>query len=286
MPASPPTRRERDRLGEHLRHDVAAPRPERLAQADLPRPIADHHQHDVHDDDAAHEQRQRDDADQHRKDAGRRLLIDAQQRVGGEDAEVVRLARLETAAPPAGRRWRRPWPAAARRTKPASPSAESDWRAPNSFMWLPSGITANPSIDAPNMPPFRSLTPTTRKWTPWIMMVWSSGLTSPKSWSATSHPSSTTGWFRSTSIALIMRPALRVEGGEVEVFARDALDLDVFQHLVAVGDRAAAAAPGRPPRRCRAEPPDGVGLGERDERIVAGALLVLLSAHRRAAAGS
>ena len=45
--------RQRDRLGEHLRHDVAPPRAERLAQADLARALADHHQHDVHDDDAA-----------------------------------------------------------------------------------------------------------------------------------------------------------------------------------------------------------------------------------------
>src|SRR3954463_8515802 len=51
-----PERRERHRLGEDLPDDVAAARPERLAQADLARPFADHHQHDVHDDDAADHQ--------------------------------------------------------------------------------------------------------------------------------------------------------------------------------------------------------------------------------------
>ena len=61
--------RQRDRLGEHLRHDVAALRAERLAQADLTRPFADDHQHDVHDDDAADDQRQGDDADEHGEDA-------------------------------------------------------------------------------------------------------------------------------------------------------------------------------------------------------------------------
>src|SRR5687767_3481630 len=48
--------RQRNRLGEHLRHDVAALRAERLPQADLTRPFTDDHQHDVHDDDAADQQ--------------------------------------------------------------------------------------------------------------------------------------------------------------------------------------------------------------------------------------
>ena len=38
--------------------DVAALRAERLAEPDLPRPFAHHHQHDVHDDDAADHQRE------------------------------------------------------------------------------------------------------------------------------------------------------------------------------------------------------------------------------------
>src|SRR5881396_410880 len=52
--------------GEHLRHDVGPAGAERLPQADLPRPLGHHHQHDVHDDDAADHERQRDDADEHR----------------------------------------------------------------------------------------------------------------------------------------------------------------------------------------------------------------------------
>ena len=94
-PTMPPHERQRDRLGEHLRHDVAALGAERLAQPDLARPLADHHQHDVHDDDAADEERQPDDADQDDGDAGRRLLKDSEHRVRREDAEVVRLPGLQ-----------------------------------------------------------------------------------------------------------------------------------------------------------------------------------------------
>ena len=75
-----------------------APRAERLAQADLARPLADHHQHDVHDDDAADDQRQRDDADEHGEDAVGRRVVDVEDRVRGEHAEVVRLARLAAGA--------------------------------------------------------------------------------------------------------------------------------------------------------------------------------------------
>jgi hypothetical protein len=64
--------------------------PERLAQADLPRPLADHHQHDVHDDDAADHERQRDDADQHGEDARWSPCGRSEQRVGREHPEVVR----------------------------------------------------------------------------------------------------------------------------------------------------------------------------------------------------
>ena len=52
------------------------PRAERLAQADLARPLGDHHQHDVHDDDAADDQRQADDADEHGEDAVGGRLVD------------------------------------------------------------------------------------------------------------------------------------------------------------------------------------------------------------------
>src|SRR5688500_5644973 len=73
--------RQRHRLGEHLRHDVAALRAERLPQADLTRPFGDDHQHDVHDDDTADQQRKGDDADEHGKDAVGGLGIESQDRV-------------------------------------------------------------------------------------------------------------------------------------------------------------------------------------------------------------
>src|SRR5712691_533615 len=89
--------RQHHRLRDDLRHDVGLARAERLAQPDLARPLGDHHQHDVHDHDSADHQRQRDDADQHRKDAVGRGVIDVEDRVGREDAEVVRLLRLQPA---------------------------------------------------------------------------------------------------------------------------------------------------------------------------------------------
>jgi hypothetical protein len=61
----------------------------RRAPSALRSPLADHHQHDVHDDDAADHQRQRDNADQNGEDAAGRGLVDAEEGVGGEQAEVV-----------------------------------------------------------------------------------------------------------------------------------------------------------------------------------------------------
>ena len=53
---------QRDRLDQELRQDVAAARADRLADADLARPLADRHEHDVHDPDAADDERDRGDA--------------------------------------------------------------------------------------------------------------------------------------------------------------------------------------------------------------------------------
>ena len=50
------------RLDQKLRHDIVAPRAERLAQSDFPRSFGDGHQHDVHDANAANDQRDRCDA--------------------------------------------------------------------------------------------------------------------------------------------------------------------------------------------------------------------------------
>ena len=54
--------RQGQRLDEELGEDVAAAGADRLADADLARPLADRHQHDVHDPDAAHDERDRGDA--------------------------------------------------------------------------------------------------------------------------------------------------------------------------------------------------------------------------------
>ena len=64
MPSRPPGHGEHEGLDQELGHDVAPPRPDRLADPDLPRPLAYRDQHDVHDPDAAHEQADRRDAGQ------------------------------------------------------------------------------------------------------------------------------------------------------------------------------------------------------------------------------
>ena len=67
--------RRRQPLEQELQQDRAAPRAERLAQADLARPLGDRHEHDVHHADAADGQRQHADERQHElqaeHDAGR-----------------------------------------------------------------------------------------------------------------------------------------------------------------------------------------------------------------------
>ncbi len=92
--------RQHDRLGEDLRGDVAAPGAQRLAQTDLPGPLGDHHEHDVHDHDSADHEREADHADQHREDAVGRRVVDIENRVRGEDAEVVTRFRLQATGNP------------------------------------------------------------------------------------------------------------------------------------------------------------------------------------------
>ena len=53
---------QRQRLDEELGEDVAAARADRLADADLAGPLPDRHEHDVHDPDAADDERDRGDA--------------------------------------------------------------------------------------------------------------------------------------------------------------------------------------------------------------------------------
>ena len=81
------------------------------------------------------------------------------------------------------------------------------WRRdPNSIWNWPSGITANSSCDWPSTEPRLALTPTTRKWTPSIWMILSSGSASPNSRSAVPQPMTVTGRAVSTSVGLISRP--------------------------------------------------------------------------------
>ena len=57
MPSSAPASRERGRLDHELRQDIAAPGAERLPDPDLAGPLAHRHEHDVHDHDAADDER-------------------------------------------------------------------------------------------------------------------------------------------------------------------------------------------------------------------------------------
>ena len=82
-------RRQRHRLDQELDQDVLAPRADRLAQADLARALGHRHQHDVHDADAADQQRDADDRAHHRGDAAEHARVDLAHLVLHHDAEVV-----------------------------------------------------------------------------------------------------------------------------------------------------------------------------------------------------
>ena len=76
--------------------DVAAARADRHAQADLARALGDRHQHDVHDADAADQQRHRRDGGQQQREDLRRLASCACEHLGQvAHEEVVLLARLQ-----------------------------------------------------------------------------------------------------------------------------------------------------------------------------------------------
>src|SRR5690606_22104335 len=70
---------EDERLDQELEQDVAAPRAQRLADPDLTRPLRDRHQHDVHDADPAHDQRDEGDPGQEESKRLGRLLKGRQQ---------------------------------------------------------------------------------------------------------------------------------------------------------------------------------------------------------------
>ena len=91
-------RRERRRLDEELREDVARARADREAHADLARPLGHRHEHDVHDADAADDERHRGDAGEQRGEhPGDRLeqRLDLARIAHGE---VVVVARGDVAA--------------------------------------------------------------------------------------------------------------------------------------------------------------------------------------------
>ena len=81
------------RFDQELRHDVAAARAERLAHTDLARALGDRDQHDVHDDDAADDQRDSGERDEDGKEAGADALPDADEGLVGIDGEAVLCSR-------------------------------------------------------------------------------------------------------------------------------------------------------------------------------------------------
>ena len=88
-------RGEHHRLDEELPPDVAPPRAERLAEADLVGPFGDAHQHDVHDHDAADDDPDADDGRNGGEEDAGELAPEGHEGVGLVDGEVVRLSRPE-----------------------------------------------------------------------------------------------------------------------------------------------------------------------------------------------
>ena len=147
-------------------------------------------------------------------------------------------------------------------------------RDPNILRKLPSGMIAKLSCELPNADPFFSLTPTTRKCSLPILTILSSGSSGPEQLVG-DFPSEHDHRPVGVDLDRADQPAaLRVEGGEVDVFARDAADLRAVDRLVAVGDsRAREGLRGNGPD-VLAVLADGGRLVERDPRVVADAFLV------------
>src|SRR6266850_6669682 len=77
------------RLDEKLNQDVVPPRSRRFADSYLARPFSHGYEHDVHDNDAADDQRNRRDADRHRKKRAADIGPDLQEIVVRVEREVV-----------------------------------------------------------------------------------------------------------------------------------------------------------------------------------------------------
>ena len=97
-PETAPRHREDERLDEELHQDVERLGPERHAQADLARSLGDAHEHDVHDPDAADQQRDRGDARQQGRHRIGPLLPRARDLAHVADGEIVVVARREVVA--------------------------------------------------------------------------------------------------------------------------------------------------------------------------------------------
>ncbi len=95
MPSRPPNEADDDGLDEELQEDVLAARADGEPQADLAGALGDRDQHDVHDADAADEQRHAGDRRQQRRHRPRGFGADAGDLFLRADHEVVRLARRQ-----------------------------------------------------------------------------------------------------------------------------------------------------------------------------------------------
>ena len=154
VPSMPPKVESVSRLGANLPDDVAAAGAEGLAQADFARALADHHQHDVHDDDAADASDMATTPTRIAKMPGGGLPVDGEQRFRGEHPEVVTFPGLE---PPLDserhgrivhRRLIQLW-----RAQLDDKGTQMFGREPNIFRNTPNGMTANSSCDLPKKDP-------------------------------------------------------------------------------------------------------------------------------------
>jgi hypothetical protein len=281
MPIEPADQRERHRLDQELREDVAAARADRHAQADFARALGDRHQHDVHDADAA-------DHERHGSDRGE------------QDREHLRLASC-AARPPTGcaRKSRPPGQVAACGAGAGiRASAARRWRCPrlphldgdrtdvagahllaaeHALACRRIGISTTSSWSWPIMLwPLRSRSPTITCGTLRMRIVWPTGSASPNRASATVCPTSTTLTLPSTSAPVIGRARRHLPFARFQVVRRHAEDL-VDQLLLPNTTWPRRAAAVRRPRSRRPRAAwRGVVLGERELRA---------RAHPRAAGG-
>ena len=205
--------------------------PDRHAQADLARPLRHRDQHDVHDADAAHEQRDGRDGGQQQGQHLRGRLLRLEHLGEVADPEVVVLVRLQAVAlaqeladlvlglPHHGRR-RGP----GRRSSPPTAPWPGCRRAPCSSRWRSGSGSRRPGPGPRCSGPCVSSTPTTVNGTFLMRMTWPSGSASPKRFWLTVCPSSATLAAPSTSSWVRKRPVDHPPLARLEVLRRDALE--------------------------------------------------------------